>query len=90
MTALHIEGMHCGSCAARIDKALRAVPGVTSAAVNLTTNMAQVEGSPDPAALLQSIEDAGYHATILENLSAKTVKDIEQKSDLATDQAQYR
>ncbi len=90
MTALHIEGMHCGSCVARVDKALLAVPGVTAAAVNLTTNMAQVEGNPDPAALLQSVEDAGYHARILENLSAKTVKEIEQKSDEATDRAAHR
>ncbi|HUO07087.1 MAG TPA: heavy metal-associated domain-containing protein [Phycisphaerae bacterium] len=66
MTSLHIEGMHCGSCAARVDKALRTVPGVTSAAVNLTTGMAQIEGSPDLASLVQSVENAGYHARILE------------------------
>ena len=90
MTSLHIQGMHCGSCAARVDKALRSVPGVQNAAVNLTTNMAQVEGTPDPAALLQSIEDAGYHAQILENLSAKTVKDIEHQSDRATNETRYR
>src|ERR1700744_2583580 len=89
MTSLHIEGMHCGSCAALIDKALRAVPGVQNAAVNLTTGMARIEGSPDPAALVQPVEDAGYHARILEDLSAKTVKDIERRSD-HEEQAQRR
>ncbi|HUO07090.1 MAG TPA: cation-translocating P-type ATPase [Phycisphaerae bacterium] len=90
MIALHIEGMHCGSCAARVDKALRTAAGVTSAAVNLTTGMAQIEGSPDLASLVQSVENAGYHARILENLSAKTIKDIEEKGEKASGIAWHR
>ena len=39
---LDLEGMTCSSCAARIEKALQGVPGVTSAAVNFATEQAHV------------------------------------------------
>ena len=39
---LSIEGMTCASCAARIEKALAAVPGVTGAEVNLAIERATV------------------------------------------------
>jgi heavy metal translocating P-type ATPase len=59
---LAIEGMTCASCVARVERALKAVPGVTSAAVNLATERATVTGSGDPAALIRAVADAGYHA----------------------------
>ncbi|EYD77383.1 Lead, cadmium, zinc and mercury transporting ATPase, Copper-translocating P-type ATPase [Rubellimicrobium mesophilum DSM 19309] len=59
---LAIEGMTCASCVARVEKALLAVPGVTSANVNLATERATVQGAADPAALVAAIEDAGYDA----------------------------
>ncbi len=39
---LNIEGMSCASCVGRVEKALKAVPGVTSASVNLATERATV------------------------------------------------
>lgn len=59
---LTIEGMTCASCVGRVERALRAVPGVTQANVNLATERADVrfEGAPDRAALVQAIEDVGY------------------------------
>lgn len=45
MTTYSIEGMHCASCATKIEKALGSVPGVTKASVNFATETVQVEGS---------------------------------------------
>ncbi|MFC0254032.1 heavy metal translocating P-type ATPase [Massilia consociata] len=59
---LRIEGMTCASCVARVEKALRAVPGVEEAAVNLATEKASVRGSADAAALVAAVEAAGYEA----------------------------
>ncbi len=59
---LAVEGMTCASCVARVEKALAAVPGVTSAAVNLATERATVAGTADLAALLAAVERAGYDA----------------------------
>ena len=42
MTTLRIEGMTCAACVARVEKALKAVPGVTEASVNLATEIARV------------------------------------------------
>ena len=61
---LPIEGMTCASCAGRVEKALRAVPGVLEASVNLATERALVRwgGKLDPAQLVQAVERAGYTA----------------------------
>ncbi|MES2667805.1 MAG: heavy metal translocating P-type ATPase [Pseudomonadota bacterium] len=59
---LVIEGMTCASCVARVEKALKAVPGVTSAAVNLATERATVTGTADLGALIRAAEAAGYDA----------------------------
>jgi len=62
---LAIEGMTCASCVARIEKALRAVPGVTEASVNLATERATVRvvaGAADLSALTKAVAAAGYEA----------------------------
>ncbi len=62
---LALTGMTCGGCAQTIEKALRAVPGVASASVNLATEKATVEGDDlDTAALVKAVEDAGYGASV--------------------------
>ncbi|MCD2516385.1 heavy metal translocating P-type ATPase [Massilia sp. G4R7] len=58
---LRIAGMTCASCVGRVEKALRAVPGVTDASVNLATEKASVRGG-DPEALLAAVRAAGYEA----------------------------
>ncbi|WP_197047191.1 heavy metal translocating P-type ATPase [Paucibacter sp. KBW04] len=59
---LPIAGMTCASCASRVEKALKALPGVRSAQVNLATETASVEGAPELilAALQASVKKAGY------------------------------
>mgnify|MGYP001040442060 FL=1 len=62
---LPIEGMTCASCVARVEKALKAVPGVLSAEVNLATESAAVRASAavQLAALSAAVEKAGYVAS---------------------------
>ena len=66
---LSIRGMTCSACVARVERALRKVPGVADAQVNFATEVATVHPAsgqplPDEAGLLASIEKAGYTATI--------------------------
>jgi Cu+-exporting ATPase len=57
---LPIEGMTCASCVARVEKVLRAVPGVSAANVNLATEAASVDGTVALAPLQAAVEKAGY------------------------------
>ena len=59
-TTIKIEGMMCQHCVAHVDKALRAVDGVTDVAVSLENKCAVIEGTADLAALEQAIADEGY------------------------------
>ena len=61
---LDVEGMTCASCVGRVERALKAVPGVQSASVNLATERAEVTGAAvDRALLVKAVEDAGYDVT---------------------------
>lgn len=57
---LKIEGMTCGHCKASVEKALKAVPGVENATVDLAKKEAVVTGSANRDALVNAVEDAGY------------------------------
>ncbi len=60
---LGITGMTCASCVTRVEKALKKVPGVTGAAVNLATESARVSYAPSEqieARLRRAVRDAGY------------------------------
>lgn len=61
---LKITGMTCGHCVRSVTGALKAVPGVTAAEVDLKSGSATVEGAPDPAALLAAVAEAGYKAEV--------------------------
>ncbi|MCX7645896.1 MAG: heavy metal translocating P-type ATPase [Rhodobacteraceae bacterium] len=61
-TELAIEGMHCASCVGRVEAALKAVPGVAEASVNLATERASVTGSAGVEALVAAVRAAGYAA----------------------------
>ncbi|MGS0740776.1 heavy metal translocating P-type ATPase [Glaciimonas sp. GG7] len=59
---LPIEGMHCGSCVGRVEKALHKVAGVRNVSVNLATEVATIASDQTTAigALVAAVEQAGY------------------------------
>ena len=61
-----VDGMSCANCALRVEKALAALPGVSTASVNFALERADVSAVSDSvndARVIKAIEDAGYHAT---------------------------
>ena len=58
-----VTGMTCAACQARVEKAVSAVPGVESCAVNLLTGSMGVEGTATPEAVVAAVVAAGYGAT---------------------------
>lgn len=63
VASFDISGMTCASCVARVEKAIRAVPGVLDAGVNLATERASVRGTAAPGAVLAAVRKAGYEAS---------------------------
>jgi Cu+-exporting ATPase len=61
---LKIGDMTCASCVSRVEKALKQLPGVLSAEVNLATETAEVKvtGGVTPAQVIATVEKAGYRA----------------------------
>ena len=59
-TVLKIEGMSCMHCKMSVEKALKAVPGVTGATVDLSAKQVVVGGSADQAAMTAAVEKAGF------------------------------
>ena len=64
MKQYNVTGMSCAACSARVEKAVKGVPGVESCAVSLLTNSMGVEGSADPAAVIAAVTQAGYGASL--------------------------
>ncbi len=65
-TAIAVSGMTCASCAGRVERALRTVPGVVDASVNLATERATVYSqgrAVAPEQLIAAVEKAGYAAS---------------------------
>ena len=75
-----IAGMSCAACQARVEKAVSAVPGVTSCTVSLLTNSMNVEGTAGHKDVISAVEKAGYGASVCgnsdsrNNQSAKTME----------------
>ena len=65
---LHVEGMMCGHCEARVKKALEALPEVSEAVVSHTAGTAIVTLSADVAneTLKKAVEDQDYQVTGIE------------------------
>ena len=78
---LVIGGMTCASCVSRVERALKAVPGVTSATVNLATERATVQGAADGLLLIKAIEDAGYEARRAARSPAADLETAARKAD---------
>ncbi|MBY4711127.1 heavy metal translocating P-type ATPase [Burkholderia cepacia] len=63
---LSVDGMHCGGCTGRVQRALAAVPGVVDAAVDLDAHAATVtaQETVDAARLIEAVGAAGYGASV--------------------------
>ena len=59
-----VTGMSCAACSARVEKAVSAVPGVTSCSVSLLTNSMGVEGTASAQAIVSAVQAAGYGASL--------------------------
>ncbi|NWN90233.1 copper-translocating P-type ATPase [Marinobacter adhaerens] len=81
---LAVTGATCASCVNTIEKALKSVPGVTHAHMNLADNTATATGASDAQALIKAVESSGYGASVIEDADAAD----EQKQ--AEDKKQYR
>lgn len=62
MDQYNVTGMSCAACSARVEKAVSAVPGVTSCSVSLLTNSMGVEGTASAQEIMKAVQDAGYGA----------------------------
>ena len=62
---LQIAGMSCAACQHHVERALRSVPGVESATVNLLANSAQITSTHllEPQPLIEAVRHAGYDAS---------------------------
>lgn len=82
-----VTGMSCAACSARVEKAVSAVPGVSTCSVSLLTNSMGVEGSASAAEIIKAVEDAGYGAALkgagqlekagMSNVNEEALKDKE-------------
>lgn len=81
MEQYNVTGMSCAACSARVEKAVKNVPGVTSCSVSLLTNSMGVEGKASEAAIIKAVEEAGYGATKKGNRDGKHSGNIQSDYD---------
>ena len=84
MEQYNVTGMSCAACSARVEKAVKKVPGVTSCSVSLLTNSMGVEGTASPSAILSAVQEAGYGASP-KNASASKTSDASADLDALAD-----
>ncbi len=75
---LSISGMTCAGCVSRVEKALQAVPGVSSATVNFAEHTATVEGDVDARALIAEVSATGYEAAELASIDDVAEKEASE------------
>ena len=77
---LLVRGARCAACIAKIEKSVAALPGVTSARLNLSLGKLTVglaDGRADPARIIAALEGLGYEATLFEPGAARSERDRE-------------
>ena len=93
MEQYNVTGMSCAACSARVEKAVKKVPGVTSCSVSLLTNSMGVEGTASEAAILKAVQDAGYGASLkgaASNAAHSTSADLDALADHETPKLKRR
>ena len=84
---LQVDDMSCASCVGRVERALKAVPGVASASVNLATERATVTGVAPVETLLAAADRAGYPAQVLDDGSGVADAGFDAGGDAGVDAA---
>lgn len=84
MEQYNVSGMSCAACSSRVEKAVSAVPGVTSCSVSLLTNSMAVEGSASPQTVIEAVINAGYGAEIKGAKSKSSGPDSDALKDRET------
>ncbi|MCG9723384.1 heavy metal translocating P-type ATPase [Shewanella sp. Isolate7] len=79
---LNIIGAGCASCVGKIEKALKAVPGVDSAEMNFAERIVDVSGTATLQQLIAAVEAAGYNATQLQAEAGFDAMDEKEQADL--------
>ena len=74
MKQYNVTGMTCAACSARVEKAVSAVPGVTSCSVSLLTNSMGVEGTAAATDIISAVEKAGYGASAKDGSTVSAAK----------------
>ena len=90
---LPVVGMHCASCAGRIEKALAAADGVVSASVNFATARATVQFDPQATgveALSQLVRELGYQVIAPAGGSEAAGAEGVQQAEVEVREAEYR
>jgi Au+-exporting ATPase len=77
---LRIEGMTCASCVGRVERALKAVPGVASAEVNLASETATVTGTADLSQLIDAVAGVGYVARA-QDAAGETAEAVDERKE---------
>ena len=85
MEQFNVTGMSCAACSARVEKAVKKVPGVTSCSVSLLTNSMGVEGTASDAAIIRAVQDAGYGASPKKTGTASAAPGTSADLDALTD-----
>ena len=80
MKQFDVTGMSCAACSARVEKAVKEVPGVTECTVSLLTNSMSVNGSADEGAIIAAVERAGYGASAKGANKAAQEEELKDKS----------
>ncbi|KLV09308.1 copper-transporting ATPase [Photobacterium aquae] len=69
-----LSGMTCASCVASVEKAIRSVPGVSHASVNLAERTAMVDGTATPDMIAKAVADSGYGAELVEDEQSRRAR----------------
>ena len=75
VTRLSVTGMHCAGCVSRVEQALKAVPGVSEANVNLGERTATVRGTASAAQLIVAVKASNYDAAELRGAEDEAKKE---------------
>jgi len=90
---LPLLGMHCASCAGRIEKTLAGAPGVVAANVNFATSRASVQYDPQATnleQLSQVVRDLGYDVIAPQGGGGEAGAEEQQVAEVQVREAEYR